>query len=330
MPTNLPPEYYNIEEMYRVAGTPQEKIMYLEEMMAVIPKHKGTDKLRAELRKKLSKLKDSVVSQKGGSRQISPYVIEREGAGQVALIGPTNVGKSSLIRALTNANPQVADYPFTTQIPIPGMMQVDNVQIQLIDTPPLGREYEDPQLLDLVRRADMMVLVIDLQGQTITQLEESLELLQEHRIIPLHMKDQYTGERRAYFKPLLVLVNKTDNENLDEDFEVLCELLEGGPECPLIAVSADTGRNFELFQQAVYNGLGIMRIYSKPPGTEPNLNAPFVLKKGSTVEEFAAKVHKDFVKNLKSARIWGSGTFEGQKVSRDYELHDGDIVELRD
>ncbi len=330
MPTNLPPEYYQIEDQFREATTSAERISLLEEMLSVIPKHKGTDKLRAELRRKLSRMKESAESSKSGSRQVSPFVIDREGAGQAAVIGPANVGKSSLVRALTNATPDVADYPYTTAVPVPGMMQYENVQIQLIDTPPLSREYEDPQLLDLVRRCDLILLVIDLQGQPLDQYENTVELLVAHRIIPRHLEAQHSDTlRRLFIKPMLVLVNKVDTPAFDEDFAVLCELLDVQGDCPFIPVSTHTGRNLERMAQATFEALDIVRIYSKPPGKEPNMDAPFTLKRGSTVEDFAEKVHKDFVENLKSARIWGTAVFEGQPVGREHVLHDGDVVELR-
>ena len=329
MPTNLPPEYYQIEEQFREATTTAQRISLLEEMLSVIPKHKGTDHLRADLRRKLSKLREVAESSRGTSRQVSPYVIDKEGAGQAAVIGPANVGKSSLVRALTNANPVVADYPYSTAVPLPGMMAFENVQIQLIDTPPLSPEYEDPQLMDLLRRCDLLLLVLDLQGFPIDQFQTSLDLLIAHRVIPRHLADQHGDTlRRLFIKPLLVLVNKVDDPALDEDFAVLCELL-GEQDCPFIPVSARTERNLEPLRRATFEALEVIRIYSCPPGKEPNLNAPFVLKQGSTVLDFAEKVHKDFVENLKSARIWGTGVYEGQMVGRDHILHDGDVVELR-
>jgi hypothetical protein len=145
--------------------------------------------------------------------------------------------------------------------------------------------------------------------------------------MPHHLKDRYTEQRLLTFLPLLVLVNKNDDQSTDEDFEVLCELFEEA--WPLLPVSATTGRNLERLKQVVFERLEIIRVYSKPPGKEPDLNAPFVLKKGSTVEEFAGKVHQDFLEQLKSARVWGSGVYDGQMVGRDHVLHDGDVVELR-
>lgn len=327
MPTNLPPEALEAEARYRAAKSPEEKIARLQEFIAAIPKHKGTDKLRADLRRRLSKLKAAAETRKKVRRYVSPYHIDREGAGQVVVVGPPNVGKSALVAALTNATPEVSPAPFSTWTPTPGMMLMENVPIQLIDTPPLNREYVEPDFLDLIRRSDLILLVVDLQTVPEEQLEESIALLAEHRIVPCHLEDRYTERRRLTCLPLIVVANKYDDENLDEIYEVFLELLEG--EWPLLPVSATTGRNLERLKRAVFEQLDVIRIYSKAPGREPDLSAPFILPRGSTVEEFAGKVHQDFFHNLKSARVWGSSAFDGQMVPRDYVLEDGDIVELR-
>ena len=327
MPTNLPPEAAAAEERYRAAQTVSEKIRTLEEYISLIPKHKGTDKLRAILRKRLSKLKESSQKQKGGSRQTSAFHINKEGAGQAVIIGPPNTGKSSLVTALTNASPQISASPFSTWEPTPGMMFVDNVPIQLVDTPPLNRDYMDPELMNLIRHADLLLLMVNLQTDPMEQIEESVAILQENRIAPSHLKEQLTDSAILYFIPLLILVNKYDDESFDEDFEICCQLLEG--EWPLLPISAETGRNLDRFQELVFEQLNIIRVYAKPPGEEPDPNAPFVLERGSTVVDFAGQVHKDFLENLKSARVWGKNVYDGQMVSRDYVLHDGDVVELR-
>ncbi len=327
MPTNLPPECQKIEERYRAADTPEEKIACLEELLATIPKHKGTDHLRADYRRKLAKLKEASETGKGAGRYTSPFHIDKEGAGQVVLVGPTNAGKSALVKALTNAIPEVGDYPFTTWTPTPGMMTVENVQVQLIDTPSLDREHVEGELVNLIRRADLILLVVDLQAFPIEQIENTIAFLEERRIAPLRLKERYEGQSGSTFTPLLVVVNKCDDAEADEDFRALCDLLE--EDWPMIPVSATMGRNFDGLKQAVFERLEIMRVYSKPPGREADLSTPFVLKKGSTVEDLAGKVHKDFLENLKSARVWGSAAFDGQMVSRDHVLQDGDVVELR-
>jgi ribosome-interacting GTPase 1 len=326
MPTNLPPEYYDIEKQFRAATEPSEKITLIEDMLSVIPKHKGTDKLRADLRRKLSKLKSAAQTRKGVSRQDSPFYIDREGAGQVVIVGMANVGKSALVATLTNATPEVAPYPFTTWKPTPGMMEFENIQIQLIDTPPLNRDYVEPEMVELIKRADLILVMVNLQTDPLKQLEDTITFLLERRIVPLRLAGRYEEDRRATYKPVLVLVNKCDDESADEDLEIFCALLE--EDWPLLAISATTGRNLDRFKRRVFEELDIIRVVSKAPGREPDYGTPFVLDRGTSVEEFAEKVHQDFARKMKLARVWGSGVHEGQAVGRDHELQDGDVVEL--
>ncbi len=327
MPANLPPEYYDIEKLYRSARTPAEKITRLEELLTIVPKHKGTDKIRADLRKRISKLKAASQVKKSLSKRESAFQIDKEGAGQVAIVGSTNVGKSALVATLTNATPQVSDFPYTTWEPTPGMMPVENIQIQLIDTPPLSSEYVKPELIDLIRRVDLVLLIVDLKTDPLQQFDDSLALLKEHRIVPLYLKERYDDQRGLTFIPFLVMANKHDNEAIDEYFEIFCELLEGN--WNLISTSVRTGHNLELLKKRLVDMLNIIRVYSKSPGKKPELTSPFVLKKGSTVSDFAGKIHKDFSEKLKTARVWGASVYDGQFVQRSYVLQDGDVVELQ-
>ena len=326
MPANLPPEYLEAEKRYRAAKNPPEKLACLEDMLTLLPKHKGTDKLRADLRRRISKIKASSQAKKSAGKRESAFQIDKEGAGQVVVVGPANVGKSALVARLTNANPEVADFPLTTWKPTPGMMPVENIQIQLVDTPPLNRDYVEPELLDLIRRSDLILLVVDLQTDPVQQLEETANLLKENRIIPNHLRGRDEDERLLKFIPCLVLANKHDDQNTDENLEIFRELANN--DWPMISVSTITGRNLELLKNTLVQELQIIRVYSKAPGKEPDLTSPFVLKEGSTVEDFAEKVHKDFVNKLKIAKVWGDGVFDGQMVQRDYILRDGDVVEL--
>ena len=327
MATNLPPEYFEADKRYRAAKTPGEKISCIDELLRIVPKHKGTDKLRAGLRKRLSKLKTTAQAKKGTGKRESAFCIDKEGAGQVVLVGPANVGKSALVSALTNATPEIADFPHTTWKPTPGMMPMENIQIQLVDTPPLNRNFMEPELLDLIRRSDYIVLIVDLQTDPVHQLEDSVAILHEHRIMPDHLKKLCSEQRGLIFIPFLVLTNKFDDENFDENFEIFCELLEN--DWPSIPVSATTGRNLELFKRMLFERLEIIRVYSKAPGKEPDFNEPFILKKGDTVEDFAGKVHQDFARKLKTARLWGTAVYDGQLVQRDHVLSDSDILELQ-
>ena len=326
MPTNLPPEYFKAEQAFREAESSSAKIIALEEMMSTIPKHKGTDKLRAELRRKISKLKDDQKKKKGAVKHESEFHIEKEGAGRIPITGAANVGKSSIVAAFTHATPQISEAPYTTWTPLPGMMLIEDIQVQLIDTPPLSKEHDQPELFDLIRSADLILIVVDIQATPFQQLEDSLKLLNEHKIIPKHGESESTDERGMQFIPVLVIVNKDDDDKFDEDFKVFKELLE--IKLPLLPISVTNRRNFDKLKNQIFDSLEIIRIYSKPPGKEPDLTKPFILNKGNTVEELAGKVHHDFQQKLKTARVWGSNVYDGQLVGKDHILHDKDIVEL--
>jgi uncharacterized protein len=332
MPTNVTPQYRRLEEAYRRASDPDEQLRLLQEMMAEIPKHKGTEHVRADLKRKMAELRARAGTKKGpASRQASAFHIDREGAGQIALTGMPNVGKSALVAALTRAEPEVSPAPFTTWEPLPGMMPIDNVQVQLVDTPPLNEEFMKPELFQLLRTADILALVLDVQAFPLEEYETALRLLEEHRIVPAVHQERYRAvhpdERGVAFLPTIVLANKVDDAEADADFEVLAELLE--TDLPLLPISATTGRQVDRFKALVFDMLGIVRIYAKPPGKEPDLSEPFVMFRGGTVETFAGQVHRDLLQTLKSARVWGTGVYDGQTVARDHVLHDGDIVELR-
>jgi len=329
VPTNLPPQAAEAEERYKAARDPEEKAARLEEFLALIPKHKGTDKLRADLRKRLSQLREAAEGGRkkpGGGGSGAAWKIDREGAGQVVLVGPPNAGKSALLAALTEAKPEVADYPWTTRAPMPGMMAFEDVRIQLVDTPPLAREHLEPELLDLVRRADALLAVVDLGADALGQLAEVAALLAERKVVPRHLRPA-EPERGTVYPSALALVNKFDGPGQDADWEVFRGLLE--LDWPVLPVSAATGRNLDELRRRVYELLGIMRVYAKPPGAKADLGSPFTLPIGSTVAEFAAAVHRDLGETLLSARVWGTGVHDGQTVSRDHVLHERDVVELK-
>ncbi|KQC13438.1 MAG: hypothetical protein APR63_08625 [Desulfuromonas sp. SDB] len=326
MPTNMPPEYFDAEKRYKQAQTVQEKIERLTELLGTIPKHKGTDKIRADYRRRLSKLRSQAQQKKGAVRHDSAFVIDKEGAGQVAIVGPPNVGKSTLLTRLTHATPDIADFPMTTWTPTPGMMKYEDIQIQLIDTPPLTSEHIEHELYDLIKRVDLVLLMLSLHKDPGGQLDECLDLLKNKRIYPQHLKDSLIETKGFKFLPFHLVVNKYDGQEEDEEFDIFCEFLP--QPWPLLPISAQTCRNLDQLKEIVFHKLDIIRIYSKVPGKPPALDSPFVLEKGSTVEEFAQNVHHDFVDNLKMVRMWGEGVFDGQNVPRNHILHDKDIVEL--
>ena len=326
MPANLPPQYFEAEKRYREAKTPDRKVEALEEMLMIMPKHKGTDRLRADLRRKISKFKNQAQQKKGASRRETAYDIEREGAAQVIIIGPPNSGKSSLVSTLTNAEPEVAPFPHTTWKPTPGMVPFENIQFQLVDTPPLTRDYLEPAMADLIRRSEILALILDLHNDPLAQAEEVLAQLQSLRVFPEEFPPPPHLDKPPLVKKTMALVNKVDRESDQEDYEIFRELWEY--ELPCLAVSVKTGRNLKRFVEMIYRIAGIIRVFTKAPGKKPDYGQPFVMPKDSTLEELAAKIHKDFVENLKFARIWGRAVYDGQMVQRDYVLQEGDVVEM--
>lgn len=327
MPTNLPPEYFDIERRYREAETAEEKAALLEELLGVIPKHKGTEHLRGDYKSRLAKLKNAAHAQKSRSRHSAAYAIKREGAGQVVLLGAANTGKSSMLGALTHAHPEVDAAPFTTWEPMPGMMEVDQVPVQLVDTPPLDSPYLSPELFQIVRRADLIILLVDLQADPFLQVEDGLRLLGDNRIRAAQLMDGEDLPERWAAVPVFIAANKCDESKADGECQAFKELLEYN--LPVLPISVTQRRNLERFKRMALDYLHAVRVYAKPPGKEADLNQPFVVKEGTTLGELGAQIHKDFAQHLKFARVWGSAVRDGQMVGQDYVLQDGDIVELR-
>ena len=324
MPANLPPQYFEAEKRYRAAREPEEKIAALQTMLAIMPKHKGTDKLHAELRRKIAKFSQEAEKKSATARRTGFY-IKREGAGQVMLVGSANAGKSQLLAALTEAIPEIAEYPFTTQTPIPGMMKFEDIQIQLVDTPPIGHKEVRILLANSLRNADLIAIIIDLSLEPVSQVEAALQGLREARIEPLtDGVAQITPG--TYPRRMLLVGNKNDLAGSNSSWEVLRSQYD--KLFPLISISAREGSGLEEFKGAVYQALNIIRVYTKTPGSKADPSDPMILEKGSTVEEAAESLHKDFRSNLKYAIIWGSGKYDGQRVSKGHILQDGDIVEF--
>jgi len=326
MPANLTPDYLEAEKEFKSAKTTGQKVEALEKMLATIPRHKGTEKLQADLKRRLSKLRAGQAGREKGpvSRLGLIHRVEKEGAGQVVLVGPPNSGKSQLVRSLTHATPEVADYPFTTRIPLPGMMAFEDIQIQLVDLPPLHPDFPESWLYQIIRNADAGLLVVDLSDPDL--LEDLETTLAEARDARINLGAGPAPAPGWVSLKTLLVGNKTDASGAAEDLEILKELY--GTRFSILQVSALTGVGLPEFRRSVFDLLELVRVYTKAPGKKVELQSPYVLKRGSCLMDLAAHVHHDFLTQLKYARVWGHGKFEGQMVNRDYVLADKDVVEL--
>jgi hypothetical protein len=340
MPANLTPQYHKAEQAFKEARTVEEKVAALEEMLAVIPKHKGTDHLQADLKRRLSKLREEASRPRSKKAAFDPFRVEKGGAGQVLLLGAPNSGKSAIVKRVSNAPTESTPFPFATQGPIPGMMAFEDVQVQLVDLPPVTEEYFPKGLLGLVKSCDALLLVADLGADTVLEdLEALLEHLAEGRV---RARDPAIKEPAGQAQaepfpeespllavdlPGLLLANKSDLPGAPAQLAVLRELYEGRFQ-PL-PISAESGEGFDAFPEQVFRMLDKIRIYSKEPGKPPDMSSPFVLKRGQTVVDLAGRIHRDFPEQLRQARVWGSARFAGQAVQKDYVLQDKDVVELQ-
>jgi uncharacterized protein len=328
MPANLPPQYSKAEEEYRKATMAAERLEKLREMLRLLPKHKGTEKLQSALKQKISRTRDEIETSKStGKKAGVSHRISREGAGQVVLVGAPNVGKSAILAALTSAKPEVAPYPFTTRVPYPGMMTWKDVRVQLVDLPPIAADFFEPWVPNVIRSADAALLVVDLASDDVADAADAVlaRLASAHTELVGTLPYDVEDETIQHVKTVMV-ANKSDADGAAERLDVLREWFS--PRFPLLAISAERGEGLDALRRASYDLLGVMRIYMKIPGKPPDRTKPFTIPIGSTVLDLARELHRDFEQSLKFAKVWGAGVFEGQMVKRDYELHDADIVEL--
>ncbi len=329
MAVNLPPHYHDADARYKKAKTPEDKLVALREMWVLLPKHKASEKVQMDLKSKISELNDQIEQEKLGPKKAAPgsFKFPRQGAGQVVFLGPPNAGKSRLLGTLTKATPTVAPYPFTTREPVPGMMDYDDVRVQLIDLPPIAADHYEPFITDLTRAADAAVLFLDLtddDGPAAT--EATIERLKLARRLLVAERPTGDDDPTTYFLPTLLVATKSDDEAADIRLEIAKEQFAG--RFPFWVISAERGDGLPELRRAIYERLGVMRVYTKLPGKPADKSNPFTCPIGSTAIELATIVHNDFEESLKSARVWGSGAFDGQTVGRDHVLQDRDVVEL--
>jgi ribosome-interacting GTPase 1 len=336
MPTNVTPEYKKAEEAYRKAREPKERLECLREMFRTIPKHKGTEHLQADIKTRIKQLSEELAGPKKGGRRSGPsHVVRPEGAAQLSLIGPPNAGKSSLHARLTGSHSDVGPYPYTTHLPVPGMLPYEDIHFQLVDLPPVSADFMEPWLVNALQPADGALLVIDVSDpECLEQVPVILERLAEKKIF---LRPEWpgladpgepdeTGDPFRLDLPTLLIANKSDLDPDPEEVEVLEELL--GLRFPALTVSAKTGDGLDELGQFLFGALEIVRVYTKTPGRKADTDKPFTVRRGGTVLDVAGLVHKDIAESLKFARMWGTDVFDGQQVGPDHQVADGDLVEL--
>ncbi len=331
MPANLPPQYYELERVFKAEKDPAEKLRLAKELLTMMPKHKGTDKLQADMKSKISKLAKEIASggKKGGaSRSEQLDHIDKEGAGQVVLIGPPNSGKSSLLDALTNAKPMIADYPFTTREPLAGMMTYESISIQLVDTPPISPDLFETYLLGIIRNADLICMVVGVGDDGFEERAQYVfDKLKERRVILTHTvpdPDSIEDASLAY-KKTIIIAHKIYDDGGEERSHRCAELHPGFTIVKTSILDDDTLDNFKT---EIYKALNIIRVYTKTISSEPDFSDPIILKPNATVEDAAFELHKDFAYKLQFAKVWGEGKFDGQRVQKTFVLTDGDIIEF--
>ncbi len=331
MPANLPPEYYKLKHQLEAAKTDDERLQLMEEMLRITPKHKGTEKVISDLRRRIAKLRNAP-DKKGGTKRHSHH-IPKQGAGQIVLLGTPNVGKSRILASFTNAKPEVSHTPFSTREPAIGMWHYDNIQFQFIDTPPMTADFVQPEILDLARNADMLLVVVNLGGDEVLDEvdivtsklgDAKIEIRGDINSAEVEEPDSLSVNTTS--KLGLIVANQADDADASDRLDILKEFYgEAFEICPL---SAATGEGREQLEKTIYDKLEILRVYTKTPGKRVDHDDPLVLPIGSTVNDAAMELHRDFAANLKFARVWGVNWHDGQSVSRDDNVHDGDILEF--
>lgn len=314
MPANLPPTYYKLKHQHEAAKTDEERLSLLEEMLRIIPKHKGSEKVVSDIRRRIAAHKRAPAEKgKGSGKRSYSEHIPKQGAGQIVLLGPPNAGKSQILTKFTNAKPEVSSTPYTTTAPLVGMLRYENVQFQLIDTPSIMQDFISSTLLTLTRNADIALPVVSLASDNLLDdLDMVMALLNE-------------ADREPPENGHLIVANQLDAVGADERLEILKEFY--GETFQIYPVSAETEDGKDTLFQAFYKALDILRVYPKAPGKAVERDDPIVLPIGSTVLDAAMGLHKDF-EEFKFARIWGPEWHDGQSVSRNDVVYDGDVVEF--
>jgi uncharacterized protein len=299
MPINAHPEYIEAENKFHRAGTDDERIIALEEMLRYVPSHKGAENLRKNLRTRYKKLKaeSAKKSKKSGKKGIKKAEM------QAILIGLTNSGKSSILKSITNAQPKIASYGFTTQHPLQGTLNFQGCNIQIIDLPPIASDNFNKSLIN---SADLILIIV--------------EKIHEIKIIQDSIKDLNNKAKQ------LIIFNKIDQHD-SETKRKISETLKS-KKYNFILLSTKTDENINELKEKILDSFNVIRIYTRHPGTRQD-NTPVILKPNSTLKDVAEKVLHGFSNKVKYAKITGpSSKFNNQKVGLKHIVKDRDVVEF--
>jgi len=336
MPTNVSPEFKKAQAAFRRARDAEERLGLLQEMLRLVPKHKGTEHLQSDIKSKIKDLSGELSGpRRGGGRGGPPTTFRPEGAAQIALIGPPNSGKSALHACLTGSHSAAEPYPFATQYPQPGMFPYRDAVFQLIDLPSISSRHPIPWIGNALQPAEACLLVADLSRPGCVERVMDVVAMLEGKQVFLTAQWPQGGSGASpdddtmfvTALPTLLVANKSDlMDDPDGELDVLKEL--SGINLPTLAVSAETGSGLEDLGAWLFEHLGIVRVYTKLPGKPADRSTPFTVRRGETVLEVASQVHREVARDLKYARVWGAESFEGRQVGREHVLVDGDVVEL--
>ena len=383
MPTNIPPEAWVKFEEYRKAKTPEEKLRKLQEFYALMPKHKGTEKMEKFLRRKMSELREEIERRRTRkARRGVGLFVEKRGAAQVVLLGFTNSGRSTVLSLLTNAKPQVSPNPFTTvSKPEEGMLEFRGTQIHMVEAPPVIREggHLTRLALGLAGNSDVIGFVVDGSADPVTDLRDLLSLVEEGgikvgrregsvrivrtrgvdspivrrrgvivdgteadvrellesyglnrviveidgRVTLADVEEALLGEKR--YKPALVFVTRCD---LTQEGLKAVEAEFGGL-MPVVPISPSSPPDREALGETVLRLAGLIRVFTKPVGRKEPSERALILEKGSTVADAAKAIHEHLYERFKYAKVWSQRLpYSPMRVGLDFELEDGDVIEI--
>jgi uncharacterized protein len=301
MPINAHPDYIKAEKDYYDASSDEEKLAALEEMLKWVPKHKGAETLRKNIRTRYKKLKQEFAKSKKKSG--SKKGIKKEQL-QAVIIGLTNSGKSSILKAITNANPKIASYGFTTTEPEIGTLDYEGCNIQIIDLPPIASPNFDK---GIVNNAETLLIVVEKIDEIKSILEQVKQNKNSKKIIIFNKIDLYNENTKRKIKETLKSKRYTHE-----------------------LVSTKSNEGLEELKEKILKSFPIIRIYTKHPGKkQKHQDKPVVLQKDSTLADVAEKILHGYSKKVKYAKVTGpSAKFKNQKIGLKHIVKDKDVVEF--